>query len=237
MEPWTALLLGVGGSLHCVGMCGPLALALAGGSHSRGRSDRTRFLFGRLLYNGGRIFTYVVLGGLFGLVGGVVHMAGWQQSLSILVGGVILCATMLTLLHRRLPMTSMPGRVVNSVKRGLGRLLRLESLSGLLLIGVLNGLLPCGLVYVALAGSLTAAGPLQGMLYMALFGVGTIPLMLATSLMGRLALKPPVHAMALRAVPVGMLLLGSWFVLRGLALGIPYLSPILGDGSVMHHGH
>jgi len=232
VDAWTALLLGLGGSLHCVGMCGPLALALSGGSNRR-----AAFLLGRVLYNGGRVLTYVLLGGLFGLLGGWLQMAGWQQTLSVAVGAIILVSTTLTLLRRRLPLASLPARVVDTLKRALGRLLRLESPSGLLSIGVLNGLLPCGLVYVALAGSVTTGGVVQGMTYMALFGAGTIPLMLTTSLMGRLILRPRVQALALRAVPVGMLLLGFWFVLRGLGLGIPYLSPILGADGMAHHGH
>ncbi len=230
MEPWTALLVGLGGSLHCVGMCGPLALAL-----SPGRTGKVRFVLGRLLYNMGRVLTYAAMGGLFGLVGGVIHVAGWQQSLSIGVGVVIIASTVLSLLHRRLPLASLPARAVSGIKSTLGGLLRLESAPGLLLVGILNGLLPCGLVYLALAGSLTAGGPLQGMTYMVLFGLGTIPLMLATSLMGPLLLRPQLLVFARRAVPVGMLLLGAWFVLRGLGLGIPYLSPVLGGG--MHAGH
>lgn len=209
-------------------MCGPLALALSPGS-----SGRARFVLGRLLYNTGRVLTYAILGGLFGLVGGAIEMAGWQQSLSVGVGLVIIASTIMSLLHRRLPLASIPARAVSSVKSALGRLLRLESATGLLFVGILNGLLPCGLVYLALAGSMTAGGPLQGMIYMALFGAGTIPLMLATSLMGRLLMRPQLQSFARRAVPVGMLLLGAWFVLRGLGLGIPYLSPMLGGG--MHH--
>jgi uncharacterized protein len=232
VEPWTALLVGLGGSLHCVGMCGPLALALSPGSASK-----THFVFGRLLYNAGRVVTYAILGGVFGLLGGVIQVAGWQQSLSVGVGVVIIASTLLSLVHRRLPLASLPARAVSGIKSALGRLLRLESAPGLLLVGILNGLLPCGLVYLALAGSLTAGGPVQGMIYMVLFGIGTIPLMLATSLMGRLLLRPQLQVIARRAVPLGMLLLGAWFILRGLGLGIPYLSPMLGGGEMMHHSH
>ncbi len=231
MELWTAALVGLGGSLHCVGMCGPLALALAGGD-----KGGARFIAGRLLYNGGRIVTYVLLGGLFGLLGGVLQLAGWQQGLSIAAGGVIMLSAVLGLLHRRLPLASVPARGVAAVKRGLGALLRQQSLAGLFLVGLLNGLLPCGFVYLALAGSLTMGRPVEGMAYMALFGAGTVPLMLSTALFGRLLLRPSLRLFAGRALPVGTFALGALFVLRGLGLGIPYVSPILhaaGGG----HGH
>ena len=114
MELWTAVVVGLGGSLHCVGMCGPLALALAGGDRGG-----LRFIGGRLLYNSGRMVTYVLLGGLFGLLGGVLQLAGWQQGLSIAVGGIIMLGAVLGLLHRRLPLASMPARGVAVIKRAL----------------------------------------------------------------------------------------------------------------------
>lgn len=227
---WTALLIGLGGSLHCVGMCGPLALSLSGGT-----DGGLRFVAGRILYNTGRLLTYATLGALFGLVGGAVQWAGWQQSLSIGVGVVILTGTVLALLNRRLPVQSVPARFVGVVKARLAKLLRVDSLPGLLFVGVLNGLLPCGLVYVALAGSLTAGGPVQGAIYMALFGAGTIPLMLATSIAGRALLRPQMLVWVRRAIPAGMLMLGSWFVLRGLGLGIPLLSPAMGGSGMVCH--
>lgn len=231
MEPWTALLVGLGGSVHCVGMCGPLALALAGG-----QDRRARFLAGRLLYNGGRILTYAGLGGLFGVLGGAIELAGLQQGLSVALGVLIIVAALLGQLHRRLPVAPPLTTAVAWLKGALARLLRLESAPGLLLVGILNGLLPCGFVYLALAGSLTTGGALEGMAYMALFGVGTVPLMLATSLTGRLLLRHDLQAFARRALPVGMYLLGALFVLRGLGLGIRFVSPVLGAAGG-GHGH
>lgn len=227
MDLWTAGLMGLGGSLHCVGMCGPLALALTG------HGNRSTFVMGRLLYNTGRTTTYALLGALFGLVGGVLQLAGWQQRLSIALGVVILVTTLVGLLHKRLPMAAVPARAVALVRTGLGKMLRLQSPGGLYLTGVLNGLLPCGLVYMALAGSLTTGSPQAGALYMAAFGAGTIPLMLATSLFGRVVARPSLQRFARHALPVGMLALGALFVLRGLGLDIPYVSPALQAGA--HH--
>ena len=103
--------------------------------------------------------------------------------------------------------------------------------STLLLFGLLNGLLPCGLVYAALAGAAATGGPLGGALFMAAFGLGTIPAMLAVSLAGRL-ITAPWRARFQRAVPVAMAVLAVLFIVRGLSLGIPYLSPDLSPEAV-----
>lgn len=231
MEIWTAFLIGLGGSLHCVGMCGPLALALPGGG-----ADRWRLVTGRLLYNGGRVVTYALLGGIFGLVGGMVRMAGLQQTLSIALGAAIILAGLVPLLGRRVVLPgAFLGRGVAALKGSLSRLFQSRNRSSLLFIGLLNGLLPCGFVYLGLAGSLTTGSVAGGMAYMALFGLGTAPLMLAVSLSGQLV-SVDVRQWARRLLPVGMLVLGTLFVLRGLGLGIPYVSPILGGEMTGRHG-
>jgi len=231
MEIWTAFLIGLGGSFHCVGMCGPLALALPGGG-----AARLPLLIGRLLYNAGRVITYALLGGLFGLVGGMVQMAGLQQTLSVVMGAAIILAGLAPLLGRRVPLSgAFLVRAVAALKNALSRLFRSGDRSSLLLIGLLNGLLPCGFVYLGLAGSLTTGSVAGGMAYMALFGLGTVPLMLAVSLSGQLV-SLDARQWARRLLPVGMLLLGTLFVLRGLGLGIPYVSPALGGDMTGHHG-
>ena len=211
MELWTAFLIGMGGSFHCAGMCGPLALALPGGEEKG-----WRLLAGRLLYNAGRVLTYALVGGLSGLVGGMVRMAGLQQALSLLLGAAIVLAGLGLLLPvRRL---SLPGIsflwTTASFRKALSALFQSGAPSSLLLIGLLNGLLPCGFVYLGLAGSLATGSAAGGMAYMALFGLGTAPLMLAVSLSGHLV-RLRARRWMRRAAPVGMLLLGGLFVLRG----------------------
>jgi hypothetical protein len=230
MELWTAFALGLGGSLHCVGMCGPLALALPGG-----RGGTWGFAVGRLLYNGGRIVTYAALGGLFGLLGGFLHWGGMQQALSVVLGiGLLLSG--LWWLVRWPVFTSVitTAMGVAALKRALGGLLQQNTRYALLLIGMVNGLLPCGLVCFALAGSLAAGGPLRGMAYMAVFGSATLPLMLAIVLMGRLV-RPERWRFLRQFAPMGMVLLGILLVLRGLALDIPFVSPILQGDMARHH--
>jgi uncharacterized protein len=226
MDNWTALVLGLVGSLHCAGMCGPLALALplAG-------SSRAGFLAGRAAYNLGRILTYCLLGVVFGLVGQTLLLAGVQRWVSIALG-VALLAGLIT--SRRVALWHPVTALVNWLKSRMSVLLRQRSLVSLLLLGLLNGLLPCGLVYVACAGATATGNLLSGAQYMAVFGTGTVPMMLAISLSGRLV--PMSLRLQLRkAIPVSVFLLATLLILRGMALGIPYLSPDLASGASCCH--
>lgn len=218
MELWTAFMLGLVGSLHCAGMCGPLALALPPGE-GRGVS----FFIGRLAYNLGRLVTYCLLGIVFGLLGRSLLLAGIQRWLSISLGVMLLTGLFAS---RRLALWRPVTAVVDRLKRAMSFLLRRRSADALMLLGLLNGLLPCGLVYVACAGA-TATGDLfRGAWYMLAFGAGTVPMMLAISLSGRLV-PFSLRLKLLKVVPVAIFLVASLLILRGMELGIPYVSPVL----------
>ncbi len=219
---WTAFMLGLAGSLHCAGMCGPLALALP--HNGRGWGG---FLWGRGLYQVGRITTYTALGLVFGVVGRSLAMAGVQRWLSIAAGCLILAGLAAT--RSRWTEGPMPG-LVAWVKGRFSRLLQRRTQSTLLWLGLLNGLLPCGLVYVAGAGAAATGGIGSGAAYMALFGLGTVPLMLGISLSGR-AIPFGWRLRLQRLIPVSVGVVGVLLILRGMDLGIPYVSPHLGaDG-------
>jgi sulfite exporter TauE/SafE len=225
---WTAFLLGLAGSLHCAGMCGPLALTLP---HPGGGA--TGFVASRLAYNCGRIATYSVLGVIFGLLGKSLVLVGVQRWVSLGAGLLILAGL---LLSARAGVHAPVIRVVNWLKAGFGNLLQRRSLASLGLLGLLNGLLPCGLVYAACAGAAATGGLVLGVQYMALFGLGTLPLMLGISLSGA-ALSPKWRFKLQQLVPVSLALVAMLLILRGLALGIPYLSPDLAvnDPACCHH--
>ena len=219
---WAGFLFGLLGSFHCVGMCGAIALALPGAGGPRGR-----YVAGRVLYNLGRVTTYALLGAGAGVLGQGLQLAGWQQSLSLLSGGLILLlvVTPERYLGRAAGFLDLDV-VLAKVKSRLAYFYQQPSLSALYTTGLLNGLLPCGLVYLALAGALSAPGVAGAAAYMALFGLGTLPLMLALSLSGQLV--PLRWRGRLRqAVPVLAMVLAGLFIVRGLGLGIPYLSPQL----------
>ena len=218
---WTALILGLVGSLHCAGMCGPLALALP----QSGR-NAAGYLAGRIAYNLGRIVTYCAMGLVFGLIGKTLLLAGIQRWLSVGLGVVLLVGLFAS---RKLSLWRPVTALVDRVKFAMGFLLKRRSTDALLVLGLLNGLLPCGLVYVACAGAAATGDLFSGALYMLAFGVGTIPMMLAISLSGKLV-PFPLRLKLLKAVPVTVFLLAALLILRGMSLGIPYVSPNLSAG-------
>jgi sulfite exporter TauE/SafE len=221
MEIWTAFILGLVGSVHCAGMCGPLALALPASASGSGR-----FMAGRLAYNLGRILTYCLLGTVFGLAGKTLFLAGLQRWVSIVLGVVLLTSVVAV---RKLALWRPVTVLMGQLKAPMSQLLRRSSLGSLAILGLLNGLLPCGLVYVAGAGSLATGDIVAGAKYMAFFGFGTLPMMLAISLSG--ALVPIRLRLKLRgAIPVCVVALGVLLILRGMSLGISYLSPDLSTG-------
>jgi uncharacterized protein len=222
IDSCTALLLGLAGSLHCAGMCGPLALTLPPVGNTT-----PAYVLGRVAYNLGRIVTYCALGLVFGLIGAALWLAGIQRWVSITLGVALLLGLFASRnLVRWTPVTFF----VDRLKAPMSALLRRRSLAALTVLGLLNGLLPCGLVYAACAGAAATGGILTGAQYMAAFGVGTTPMMLAISLSGKLV--PPSLRLQLRkAVPICVVLLASLLILRGMSLGIPYLSPDLSGGS------
>jgi len=218
MQLWTAILLGYVGSAHCAGMCGPLALALPHWGRGQGS-----FVLGRLLYNFGRIVTYAFMGAIFGLLGQGVALAGLQRWVSLGLGAAILIGVcIMPHFANRVPVL----RSVNWLKVALGSMLQRRAMPAMFGIGLLNGLLPCGLVYVACAAATATGDALGGMRYMIAFGLGTVPMLLAISLLGtklQFALRFKVQ----RLIPASLILVGMLLLLRGMALGIPYVSPKL----------
>jgi sulfite exporter TauE/SafE len=227
LDLWTAFLLGLFGSLHCAGMCGPLALALpAAGDTTPG------YVLGRVACNAGRIVTYCLLGIVFGLAGWTFLLAGLQRWVSIALGVALLVGLFAS---RRLALLSPVTAAVNQLKSRMSVLLRRRSFAALAVLGLLNGLLPCGLVYVACAGAAATGGIVAGAQYMAAFGLGTVPMMLAISLSGSLV-PASLRLKLVKTIPVCVFLLGTLLILRGMSLGIPYLSPDMsGSGASCCH--
>ncbi len=218
----TALTLGLLGSLHCIGMCGPIALALPVVSNS----SYARYK-GIALYNMGRVFTYSMLGLIFGLLGKTFVIAGFQQGLSIVLGVFVLVMVFLPQqFAQRFQVTSVMFKPVAKLKSALGGLFAKKSYASLFSIGLLNGLLPCGLVYAAVAGAIAVADPLKAALFMAFFGLGTVPAMLGLSVAGQkisIGLRNNFRKISLVFVAV----MGMLLIVRGMNLGIPYVSPVL----------
>jgi len=217
---YTALIFGLLSSFHCVGMCGPIALMLP-----VDRQNHSRKVMQLMLYHSGRLVSYAVLGLLFGALGKGFYLAGMQQQLSIVVGVLMILWVIIPEHQLAKYNFSRPVyRMISQVKSKLGAQFKRKTPDAFLTIGLLNGLLPCGMVYAALFGAMAMQSIPMGMLYMVLFGLGTLPMMSAVVLLSQL-ITMPVRQTMLRIIPVFLLVLGVLFVLRGMGMDIPFISP------------
>ncbi len=216
---WTAFLLGFLGSFHCVGMCGPIALAVGG-------VNKNKFLGNKILYHFGRSFTYAMLGLVVGSLGFSLALAGVQQGLSIGMGILILVLAISFKNSERILSTSFFSKFVNWIKQTLGKKLRSGKPIAYFTTGLVNGLLPCGMVYMALVAALALQNPFLGATYMFFFGMGTIPLLLALMISGNLfsiVKREKIQS----AIPYLGALIGIIFIFRGLGLDLGGFSPDL----------
>lgn len=218
----TAILVGLLGSLHCLGMCAPITWAVPVNA-----AKRWQWLGERLVYNLGRVVTYAVIGLVAGLLGSTLSMAGWQQGLSIGAGVLMILGVLI--FGMEIPdkaLTRPLAKMITRIKTSMGSMLRKRGVAAQFSMGLLNGLLPCGLVYAALIAAVSMGSWQGGAMYMALFGLGTLPMMLAAAIFGR-AMGQRFRGRLSYLAPRLIMVVGLLFVLRGLNLGVPYLSPAL----------
>jgi sulfite exporter TauE/SafE len=222
-----ALSLGFLGSFHCIGMCGPIAMAIP-----VKRESRFSILSGALIYNAGRVITYGCLGLLFGILGKGFLLAGWQNFLSIALGTGILLLLFIpgvTLVPVHIGFFV---RFIGKLKLKMRNLFGVHNTRSLFIIGMLNGLLPCGLVYLGIIGALTTGDTLKGGLFMMAFGTGTLPAMLSMTFI-RDYISIHFRNRIKKMVPVFVTAMAVLLILRGMNLGIPYVSPSMVSGSEM----
>ncbi|MDO7135351.1 sulfite exporter TauE/SafE family protein [Algibacter lectus] len=217
---FSAFILGLLGSFHCVGMCGPIAFMLP--------VDRNNALKKALqigVYHLGKLLAYSVIGLVFGLIGKSLYLFGFQQQLSIFIGILMILVVLIPQKTFNKYNFSKPVyKVISKVKSTLGSAMKKKTMDTFLTIGFLNGFLPCGLVYMAVFAAIASGNALNGALYMAVFGLGTIPLM-TTAIYFSQFLKGAARQKIQKAIPVFVVIIGVLFIIRGLGLGIPYLSP------------
>ncbi|MCB7482118.1 sulfite exporter TauE/SafE family protein [Christiangramia sediminis] len=216
----SALIFGLLGSFHCIGMCGPIAFLLP-----LERDNKPKKLLQIFLYHFGRIFSYAVIGLAFGIVGKGLSLFGLQQQLSIIIGILML---LLVLIPKRKLGKWNPEhagfKFVNKLKNQLGRELKKKRPDTFFSVGFLNGFLPCGLVYMAVLGAIAGGSAWEGSLYMVLFGMGTIPLMTSAIWISNI-ISVKSRKYIRRLIPVFVGIVAVLFILRGLGLGIPFVSP------------
>ncbi|MFM6925949.1 MAG: sulfite exporter TauE/SafE family protein [Ferruginibacter sp.] len=228
---FVAFMIGIVGSFHCVGMCGPLAMSLP--LSSNGFRDK---ISGAFIYNAGRIVTYSIFGLLFGLIGQTAALFNFQQWLSIGTGSLIL---LFIIMPKKYKIQSTASGYTTAfftrVRMELGRLFTQKNNSSLFVIGLLNGLLPCGLVYMAVAGAIAAGSTWNSALFMAAFGLGTLPVMWSVAFFGNF-IGVSFRQKIRKAYPYLMTLMACLLIVRGMGLGIPYVSPEMDTAKKEVHG-
>jgi hypothetical protein len=209
-----AFFTGLFGSVHCVSMCGPLILALPFSGQSLWAS-----VLQRLLYQAGRILMYGFLGLILGLVGQGFNLLGLQQALSLVTGFLLVLAGVSYFIKRNKPNTTATFKPLSLLTKALGKYMNKPY--GGFIAGGLNGLLPCGVVYIALAQSVNLTTPVESIKFMLLFGLGTLPLLLIT-------IMSPLFFRRFKApgmlIPLLFIVAGSFLLMRGLNLDVPFVS-------------
>jgi hypothetical protein len=224
------LALGVASSAHCAAMCGPLVLTLGQRLAAPSRSAQLRYA---LLHHLGRVFTYAALALPAGLLGQTLWLRGMGRTLAVTAGAALLLAALGSLRVRGFSriaavVSSAVARLSSPIVRAASR----QPLIGPLLTGVMNGLLPCGLVYAALAAA-AGLGSLRGaLLLMAGFGAGTAPVLVAIAC-GAAAVPA---ALRVRLRPLGPIVLAvTALILISRGVGEPHhLAPASGHSVHLH---
>src|SRR5690625_5251404 len=231
----TDFILGLLGSLHCVGMCGPIAFLLP-----VNRKNNLVKITQIFIYHSARILAYAILGLIFGLIGKSLNLFGFQQQISIAIGVLMILVILIPQQTFNKYNFSKPVyKLISKVKTALGVQLKKRTADTFFTIGFLNGFLPCGLVYMAIFGAIAAGNLTQSALYMIAFGAGTIPLMTTAIYLGNF-LNTKIRQRIQKAIPVFIIIIGVLFILRGLGLGIHHISPkpINSQADMeQHHNH
>ncbi|SES12810.1 sulfite exporter TauE/SafE family protein [Pedobacter rhizosphaerae] len=218
-----AFVMGLLSSLHCAVMCGPIMLGMPFQKRSKGS-----LLLHLLSYQWGRILVYVFLGGFVGLLGTSIRVFSNQKVLSIMIGSLLILFTLLLLIpFYRNRLSSVQHYFSLPISKLMGKVLKLPFWA--FFAGMLNGLIPCGMVYLALATALNTGTIGKSIQFMLLFGLGTVPLLLIVSLTG-IYLKKYIHLNTQKLLPWLMLFMGVLLILRSIDLGIPFISPATHQG-------
>lgn len=218
----TGFVLGLISSFHCIGMCGPLILALPVQHLPAWRRS-----WALILYHLGRISVYTAFGLILGLAGRRIYIAGFQQWFSIALGIFVLFLLLQYVLHKKQWQPQLFKNLYQEIQHWIIRLWKAPSKSSFFLLGVANGLLPCGMVYLAVAGALSLSHVKYSVLFMSMYGMGTLPALFALSYFGSfISLEARNNIKKLMPFFIGAM--GVILILRGLNLGIPFISPVLG---------
>jgi sulfite exporter TauE/SafE len=217
---YTAFIFGLISSFHCIGMCGPIAMMLP-----IDKTNQAKQTSQILTYHIGRLTAYATIGLVFGLLGRSLYLAGFQQKMSVFIGvSMIVVLLIPEKVFAKYNFSKPVFKLISRIKTSLGSQFKSKTYKSIFIIGLLNGFLPCGMVYVAIFGAMAMQNELYGVLYMILFGLGTVPMMSIVIYVNSF-ITLPIRNKIRKTIPYVGVFIGILFIIRGLGLGIPYISP------------
>lgn len=222
----TAFFLGFAGSLHCFSMCSPISIIML-----TEKKISFKILLNNLLYQIGRLTSYIILGILFSFLGKSFSLIGLHKIISLLLGLFIILYIFYFKLYINIRFINIFYiKFINFFQKKLICFLKKKNLFSAFLIGILNGLLPCGLLYLAITTSISMGDIINGIYFMLFFGIGTIPIMLTSLLLGNIIKINLINNNFIKYItPILLFFMSILLFLRGLGLGIPYISPLDND--------
>ncbi|MDR2153171.1 MAG: sulfite exporter TauE/SafE family protein [Helicobacteraceae bacterium] len=200
---------------HCIGMCSPIVVAYAGAK--LGGAGKLRQFFAHLLYALGRTSAYACLGLAFGLIGALLTPSATAKAVfSLFLGALMVAIGLAMLFGSRLLAILENGAIARSAlyKRTFGALIASSNMASFYLIGVLNGLIPCGMVYAALAMALNAEGAIGAAGAMAVFGLSSAPSLFAIGLVAGALANFKFRAIAAKISAIFVGLMGVYTLYR-----------------------
>lgn len=210
-----AFIIGLFGSLHCVGMCGPVMMAFMGP-----RQSKTGFV----MYHSGRILTYVLIGLILGLIGATVALFQLQQILAFVLGFGLIVLYGIPSIRHQLERFYYESKFYHFLKSILSKNLSMRR--RWFLSGIANGFFPCGLTYVAAAGAVAIGNSLEGAAFMVLFGLGTLPALITLSFTGNV-FSQRLKTLIPRSIPIIAITSGLLLIMRGLLTTFPQFNQLV----------
>lgn len=204
--------MGLGSALHCAAMCGPVMVATSAWFNKNKSLKR-----GLFLQLSGKTVTYVVIGVVFGFIGKLISFTVFQERL-MLVAGLVLVFLSLQGWFNIIAYSKLSKGITQWIGTKIGALMNYS-----FIIGLLHGLIPCGLVYAAGIASLASHSVWHGGLFMLGFGLGSLPVLIAIAMGAKKLVALFKGRKWLQHIP--SLCLGILFFVKGLGLDIPYISP------------
>lgn len=221
-----AISIGFLGSAHCAGMCGPILVAI--------NNSKTRHM--QLLHHAGRLLSYAIFGSIAGAIGQSFSWLGVQQVFSIVMGTILVLGVAIIPFSKKI---SFLEAAISKLSLKAHQVIHQKGWSKpttRFMLGMANGILPCGLVYLAVAGAANTFTPWDGAAFMLFFGAGTIPALFLMTELGK-HLSNSVRSKIRRVIPITIFVMGCLLIVRGMNLGIPYLSPKAATEQAMAECH